>query len=78
MYVCTWTYQWVDAEYLYMPHTTYLYIVSASTSANQTLRSGVKLSPEISSMVRSPPMFSLRPLTTGMGVTGTETGPMPS
>ncbi len=57
---------------------TYLYIVSASTSENQTLRSGVKSSPLISSIERSAPPDSLSPLVTGTGVTGADTGPIPS
>ena len=58
--------------------STYLYMVSASTSENHTLRSGVKFSPVISSMVRSTPPDSFSPSITGMGVTGADTGPMPS
>ena len=57
---------------------TYRYIVSVSMSENQTFRSGVKFSPDISSMVMSRPPLSFNPVTTGIGVTGTLTGPMPS
>ena len=53
-------------------------MVSDSTSENQTRRSGVKFCPVISSMVRSPPPDSFSPSTMGMGVTGTDTAPMPS
>ena len=57
---------------------THLYMVSASTSENHTLRSGVKFSPVISSMVRSTPPDNFSPSITGIGVTGADTGPMPS
>ena len=57
---------------------THLYIVSASKSENQTFRSGVKFSPDTSSMLRSRPPVTFNPEDTGMGVTGTSTGPIPS
>ena len=56
----------------------YLYMVSDSISENQTRRSGVKFCPVISNMVRSPPPDNFSPSTMGMGVTGTDTGPIPS
>ena len=56
----------------------YLYIVSASTSANQTLRSGVKPSPWISSICKSSPPIETTSLTLGIGVIGESTGPIPS
>lgn len=55
-----------------------LNIVSVSTSENQIFRSGVKFSPDNSSMVRSRPPLTFNPVTTGIGVTGTFTGPIPS
>lgn len=46
------------------------YIVSASTSPNQTCKCGVKLSPLSSNMATSPPPLRFSELTMGTGVTG--------
>lgn len=46
------------------------YIVSASTSPNQTCSEGVKFSPDNSSMATSPPPFIFNEFTIGTGVTG--------
>merc|ERR1739847_254211 len=58
--------------------SSHRYIVSASTSPNQTLRLGVKFSPFSSTMATSPPPFSCRHETCGTGVTDDETAPIPS
>lgn len=46
------------------------YMVSASTSPNQTCSDGVKFSPESSSIAESPPPFMFNEFTIGTGVTG--------